>query len=106
MSAPQRMSLLQEFIEFLKRYGVIGMAIGIILGTKLNELVSSLVNDLLMPLIFRPALDAAQVEDIRKLSYHGVLYGKVIGSAIDFVIVAFVIFVLVRVLMRSTLPPK
>lgn len=84
--------MIKEFAEFLKNYGVIGLAIAVIIGGKLNELVSSLVNDLMMPIIFQPALQAANIEDIRKLSYHGVFYGKFLGSCVDFLIVAFLIF--------------
>jgi large conductance mechanosensitive channel len=93
--------MVKEFIEFLKQYGVIGLAIAVIIGGKLNDFISSLVNDLLMPLIFKPALQAAQVDDIRKLSAGGVLYGKVIGSALDFVIVAFVVFMIAKFILRE-----
>ncbi len=48
--------MLKEFVDFLKFYGVVGLAIAVIIGVKLNELVSSLVNDLLMPLVFQPML--------------------------------------------------
>ena len=54
-----------------------------------------------MPLIFKPALAAAQVDDIRKLSAGGILYGKVIGSAIDFIIVAFVVFMIAKFVLRE-----
>ena len=93
--------MIKEFIGFLKQYGVIGLAIAVIIGGKLNDFISSLVNDLLMPLIFKPALEAAQVDDIRKLSAGGILYGKVIGSAIDFVIVAFVVFMIAKFVLRE-----
>lgn len=93
--------MVQEFIGFLKHYGVIGLAIAVIIGGKLNELVTSVVNDLFMPLVFQPALRAAHVDDIRQLSYNGVLYGKVIGSAIDFLIVAFIVFVIAKKLLRE-----
>ncbi len=91
----------KEFIGFLKQYGVIGLAIAVIIGGKLNEFISSLVNDLLMPLIFQPALRAANVDDIRKLSANGILYGKVVGSAIDFLIVAFVVFMIAKFILRE-----
>ncbi len=93
--------MVREFIDFLKAYGVVGLAIAVIIGGKLNELVGSIVNDLLMPLIFRPALEAAQVNDIRELSFHGILYGKVIGTAIDFLIVAFVVFLIAKFVLRE-----
>ena len=91
----------KEFIQFLKNYSVIGMAIGVIIGGKLNDLVSSLVSDLLMPLVFRPALQAAQVDDIRKLSYNGILYGKVMGAALDFMVVALVVFAIAKFVLRE-----
>ncbi len=93
--------MVKEFIQFLKNYGVIGLAIAVIIGGKLNELVSSFVNDLMMPLIFQPALRAANVDDIKKLSYNGILYGKVLGSFIDFMIVAVIIFIFAKVILKE-----
>lgn len=93
--------MIKEFVEFLKHYGVVGLAIAVIIGGKLNELVTSIVSDLLLPLVFQPALRAAQVDDIRKLSAGGILYGKVLGSAIDFVIVAFVVFLIAKFVLKE-----
>jgi large conductance mechanosensitive channel len=93
--------MIKDFIGFLKEYGVIGLAIAVIIGGKLNDFVTSLVNDLLMPLLFQPALRAANVDDIRKLSYEGILYGKVIGAALDFIIVAFVVFLIAKFILRE-----
>jgi len=93
--------MLKEFVSFLKLYGVIGLAIAVVIGGKANELVSSVVNDLLMPLIFQPALRAANVEDIRKLNYNGILYGKVIGTTLDFLIVAFVVFLFAKFVLKE-----
>ena len=88
--------MVKEFVDFLKQYGVVGLAIAVIIGGKLNDLVGSFVNDLLMPLIFKPALQAANVDDIRKLSFEGILYGKVLGATIDFLIVAVVVFLIAK----------
>jgi large conductance mechanosensitive channel len=93
--------MIKEFVDFLKAYGVIGLAIAVIIGGKLNELISSLVNDLMMPLLFKPLLVAANVDDIRKLSYEGIFYGKVIGSSLDFLIVAGVVFAISKVILRE-----
>ena len=93
--------MIKEFIGFLKTYGVIGLAIAVIIGGKLNDLVSSLVNDLLMPMVFQPALKAANVDNIRELSYGGILYGKVAGALIDFLIVAFVIFLFAKYVLKE-----
>ena len=93
--------MLNEFRAFLKNYGVVGLAIAVIIGGKLNELVTSVVSDLLMPLVFQPALKAANVDDIRKLSFEGILYGKVLGSLIDFMVVATIVFLLAKYLLKE-----
>lgn len=86
---------------FLKEYGVIGLAIAVIIGGKLNEFIGSFVNDLLMPLIFQPALNAAGIEKIQELSYNGILYGKVVGAAINFIIVAFLVFIFAKKVLKE-----
>ena len=93
--------MVKQFIEFLKEYGIVGLAIAVIIGGKLNDLVGSFVNDLLMPLIFSPALKAANVDNIRELNYNGILYGKFLGAVIDFGIVAFVVFVIAKYLLKE-----
>lgn len=93
--------MVKEFVAFLKNYGVVGLAIAVIIGGKLNELVSSVVNDLLMPLVLQPALQAAQVDDIRKLSAGGVLYGKVLGATLDFMVVALLVFLFAKLVLKE-----
>lgn len=93
--------MIRDFLQFLKHYGVIGLAIAVVIGGKLNALVTSVVNDLFMPLVFQPALDAANVEDIRKLSFHGVFYGRVIGAALDFLIVALIVYLGAKYVLRD-----
>lgn len=98
--------MLREFMDFLKAYGVIGLAIAVIIGGKLNLLVTSLVNDLLTPLILQPALNAAGVARLSELSYNGVLYGKVIASLIDFMIVAMIVFLFAKKVMKEDVVAK
>ena len=93
--------MIKEFVAFLKVYGVIGLAIAVIIGGKLNELVTSVVNDLVTPLILQPALRAAQVEDISKLAYNGILYGKVLGALINFLLVAFLVFLFAKMILKE-----
>lgn len=97
---------MKGFVDFLKHYGIIGLAIAVIIGGKLNEFISSLVNDLVMPLIFQPALKAAQVEDIRKLSFNGIFYGKVLGSAMDFLIVAIIVYSFSKFILKEDVVSK
>lgn len=98
--------MVKEFMAFLKQYGVIGLAIAVIIGGKLNLLVTSVVNDLLTPLIFQPALQAAGVANIAELSFNGIMYGKVVASFIDFIIVAFIIFVFAKKVMKEEVVAK
>jgi large conductance mechanosensitive channel len=93
--------MFREFVKFLKEYGVVGLAIAVIIGGKLNDFVGSLVNDLLMPLVLRPALQAAAVNDIRELSAGGILYGKVIGAGVDFLVVAFLVFAFAKLVLKE-----
>ena len=93
--------MLNGFLKFLKEYNVLGLAIAVIIGGKLNEFINTLVQDLLMPLLFRPALEAAKVNSIRELSWKGILYGKVLGSGVDFLIVAFVVYCIAKWVLRQ-----
>jgi large conductance mechanosensitive channel len=93
--------MLRDFVGFLKEYGIIGLAMAVIIGGKLNEFVGSLVNDLVVPLLLRPALEAASVSDIRQLSAGGVLYGKVLGAGIDFLVVAFLVFLFAKMVLKE-----
>lgn len=96
----------KEFITFLKHYGVIGLAIAVIIGGKLNLLVTTVVNDLITPLILQPALNAAGVSRLSALSYNGILYGKVISAMLDFLVVAFLVFLFAKKVMREEVVAK
>jgi large conductance mechanosensitive channel len=105
------MSMIQEFKSFAMRGNVADMAVGIIIGAAFGKIVSSLVNDVLMPPIgmmiggvdfsgLGITLRAATAEAPAVV----VKYGLFINSIIDFVIVAFAIFLMIRAL--NTLKKK
>jgi large conductance mechanosensitive channel len=98
--------MFKEFLAFLRNYGVIGLAIAVVIGGKLNELVSSVVNDVLMPILFQPALKAAGVDNVRALNFNGILYGKAIGTFIDFLVVALIVFLFAKYFLREDLVAK
>lgn len=98
--------MVREFFAFLKNYGVVGLAIAVIIGGKLNLLITSLVNDLLTPLIFQPALEAAGVKNIAQLNYNGIMYGRVVGALIDFTIVAIIVFLFAKKVMKEEVVAK
>lgn len=95
------MKLLQEFKEFAVKGNVIDLAVGVIIGAAFGKIVSSLVEDVVMP----PIGYAIRGVDFSKLSYalgsHDgktveIKYGLFINHCIHFLIVAFVIFLVVR----------
>jgi large conductance mechanosensitive channel len=103
------MSLLKEFKSFAMRGNVVDMAVGIIIGASFGKIVSSLVNDVLMPPI--GALIGGM--DFSSLSVHlisatvdhpavVVKYGIFINMIIDFVIVAFAMFMIIQGMNRLT----
>lgn len=95
--------MLKEFTEFLKHYGVIGLAIAVIIGGKLNDLVTAVVSGLLMPVVGR--VTSATGGDWRdwKPELLGIKFemGAVLGSGIDFVVVALIVFWMAKKILRE-----
>ncbi|MBX2966584.1 MAG: large conductance mechanosensitive channel protein MscL [Cyclobacteriaceae bacterium] len=89
--------MLQEFKKFAMRGNVIDLAIGVIIGGAFGKIVSSLIDDVITPLILKPALDAAQLENLSELTIFGtVKYGNFLAGVLNFIIIAFVLFLLVK----------
>lgn len=78
----------QGFFQFIREQGVVGLAIGFILGGAINKLVASLVAD-----IIQPALSMAfGTASLTELKYGQIMYGKFLMSIIDFVAIAAVVY--------------
>lgn len=89
--------MLKEFKAFAMRGNVIDLAIGVIIGGAFGAIVSSLINDVITPLVLKPALDAAQLSQLEDLTVMGaVKYGKFLAATINFIIIAFVLFLIVK----------
>lgn len=95
------MDVKQEFMDFLKKYNVVGMAIGIVMGTAVTKLVASVVSDLVMPFIgiMIPGGNWRDIELV--LGNLHLKLGSFVGSLLDFVIIAFVIFVISKMLLKA-----
>ena len=95
--------MIKEFTDFLKQYGVIGLAIAVIIGGKLNDMVTAVVSGLLMPIIGRITSVAGGDWRDWKPEYFGIKFemGKVIGSGIDFIVVAFIIFWMAKKILKE-----
>jgi large conductance mechanosensitive channel len=90
----------REFREFVNRGNVIDLAIGIIIGAAFTAIVNSLVADIVTPLLLNPAMAAANVDQLANLSYRGVKYGSFLAAVLNFLLVAFVLFLLVQAVNR------
>lgn len=89
--------MLKEFKAFALRGNVVDLAVGVIIGAAFGTIVNSLINDVITPLLLKPAFDAARLSKLEDLTVLGaVKYGKFIGATINFVIVAFVLFLIVK----------
>lgn len=92
--------MLKEFKEFAMRGNVMDLAIAVIIGGAFGKIVTSLVNDLLMPLIGLLLGGVNFSEQAIVVREAVIKWGAFVQSIIDFLIIAFVIFLLVRFLNR------
>ena len=92
------MSWVKEFREFAIKGNVVDLAVGVIIGAAFGKIVSSLVADIIMPLV-GIMIGGIHYEDLLiEVGDAQVTYGKFIENVIDFVVVAFVIFLMVKVI--------
>lgn len=89
------MSVLKEFRDFTMRGNVVDLAIGIIIGGAFGKIVSSLVADIIMPVV-NPLIPGGDWKTIE--IGHGIKIGNFLGTVVDFIIVAFAIFMLIKVI--------
>lgn len=87
--------MLKEFKEFAMRGNVIDLAVGVIIGAAFGKIITSLVNDIVMPLL-NPAMPGG---DWRTMEVGpGVKLGAFLATMLDFIVIAFVIFMIVKVI--------
>ena len=67
-----------------------------IIGAAFGAIVTSLVNDIITPLILNPALKSAGVDKIAELSWNGVAYGSFLSAVINFIVIGTVLFFIVK----------
>lgn len=104
-----------EFRGFLTKTNALALAVGVIIGAAVGNIVSGLASDILMPVIglalpgggwrdakivLRTATDATG-----KVTENAILYGHFIGAILDFVIISFVLFLILRVLVKPAPAP-
>jgi large conductance mechanosensitive channel len=91
------MGLISEFKDFIAKGNAMDLAVGVIIGAAFGAIVNSLVADVITPALLNPALKAAKVESLADLKTEGgILYGKFLAAVISFLVIAFVIFMMIK----------
>src|SRR5215212_9876432 len=90
------MGFIKEFKEFALKGNVVDLAIAVIIGAAFGAIISSLVDDVITPLLLTPALKAAHAENLEQLSWGAVKYGKFLAAVIKFIIIALVLFGIIK----------
>ena len=104
---PKPKSLMEQFMEFLKTFGIIGLAIAFVIGAASSKLITAFVNDLINPIVGL-ALPSGNLKELSYTVTNSVTgatstfaYGDLIANIIDFVIIAFLVFLMYKILSRN-----
>jgi len=95
------MSLIKDFMDFLKEYKVIALAVAFIIGAALTALVTSLVNDIVMPVITPFIPGGAWQTATLALGSIVIKWGSFLGAVINFVIIALVVFMIAKMVLKE-----
>lgn len=108
--------MIKDFKAFLFKSNALALAIGVIIGAATGKVVTAVVDDLLMPplaLVMPPGdwreaqieLSRAQAPD-GKVTVNAIKYGHFVGATVDFVIIAFVVYLITNNLLPKEKPPE
>jgi len=91
-------------MDFLQKFGIVGLAIAFVIGAAASKLVTAFVSDILTPLV---GLALQETGDLKTLTFSvgksTFLYGDLVANIIDFLIIAFIVFILYKQLSRFKL---
>jgi large conductance mechanosensitive channel len=98
---------MKGFLEFVREQGVVGLAVGFILGGAVSKLVSALVEDIISPIL---ALGLSNVENLQKayiqVGSSKIMWGNFLNVAIDFIVIALVVYFGVKLLKLDKVDKK
>jgi large conductance mechanosensitive channel len=97
---------IDEFVEFLMKYQVIGLAVAVIIGAAAGKMVTAMVNDIIMPVIAVIVPGGDWRTSVLQIGPMKFLVGDFVGALIDFIIVALVIFLVVKFIMKGDTSKK
>lgn len=94
--------LIEEFKKFIMRGNVLDLAVGVVMGNAFSKIVSSLVNDIMMPFI-GVIIGGHDFSNLSiKAGSASIMYGSFIQNVIDFLIIAFSIFIFIKIINTIT----
>ena len=102
----KKQSVMDQFVTFLKTFGIIGLAIAFVIGAAASKLVTAFVTDIVNPIVglALPAGDLAAMKyNVTNSVTHATStfsYGDLVSNIIDFLIIAFVVFIMYKILTR------
>ncbi len=94
------MGFIKEFREFALKGNVVELAVAVIIAAAFGLIIVSLVGDVITPLLLTPALKAAGAENLDQLSWGTVKYGRFLVAVINFILVALVLFFIIKGINR------
>lgn len=96
------MGFVKEFKDFTIKGNIVDLAIAVVIGAAFGKIISSFIEDIITPLLLKPALDAANLNNIHELTVFGtVKYGNFLSALINFIIIALVLFLLIKAIIST-----
>jgi large conductance mechanosensitive channel len=95
------MGIISEFKEFLMEYKVVGLAVAFIMGAAATTLVQSLVNNIIMPIVGVLQPGGNWQTAVLELGPVKLMWGAFLSSMINFVIIAFVVFMIAKLVLKE-----
>ena len=106
MAEEEKKGLVQEFMDFLMKYQVIGLAVAFIIGAAATKMVTATVADIIMPIIAVIIPGGDWRSSVVQLGPVKLLVGDFVGAIIDFIIIALVVFLVVKYMMKGDTSKK
>ena len=102
----EKKGMVKEFMEFLLKYQVIGLAVAVIIGAAATKMVTATVNDIIMPIIGAIIPGGSWRTATVEIGPVKFLVGDFVGAIIDFVIIALVVFLSVKFMIKEDATKK
>ena len=96
----------KEFVDFLTKYGVIQLAVGVVIGSAVKDLVSSIANNLIMPIVGMLTPGGSWQSWIVEIGGAKFGIGGILSSLLDFLIAAVVVFVVLKKILKIKVEKK